>query len=287
MKRRTWLRTGALTLAACSLRAAEGGSGGTVFTSMGMSGSKADAPGLKEAGASFLTLSTSAFLVPDKDEAAFEVQREAMADSALPVLACNGFLPGTMRCIGPDPTHEAILKWADTAFRRLAKAGGRFIVFGSSAARRLPDGFPRAEAEEQFSELLRNMGGLAAAHKVTVVVEQLRAAECNFINHIAQAAKLIRAANHPNVRILADLYHMRVMGDTPADFRDALDVVAHMEIAEKDERSYPGVKGDDFRPFFRVLHEAGWKGAISIEGRGDPSQWAAAFRTIREQSDFT
>jgi hydroxypyruvate isomerase len=64
----------------------------------------------------------------------------------------------------------------------------------------------------------------------------------------------------------------------------AMDVVAHIEIAEKAERSVPGVKGDDFRPYFRVLRESGYQGAISIEGRGTDEQIGAAFREIAKQS---
>jgi sugar phosphate isomerase/epimerase len=77
---------------------------------------------------------------------------------------------------------------------------------------------------------------------------------------------------------------MARMDDTPDDLKNAMDVVVHMEIAEKDERTYPGVKGDDFRPFFRVLKQSAYHGAISIEGKGDDSQIAAAFREIAKQS---
>jgi sugar phosphate isomerase/epimerase len=64
----------------------------------------------------------------------------------------------------------------------------------------------------------------------------------------------------------------------------SLDVVAHVEIAEKETRSYPGVHGDDFRPFFKVLRAAGCSGAISIEGKGEPAQVAPAFAEIITQA---
>jgi sugar phosphate isomerase/epimerase len=63
-----------------------------------------------------------------------------------------------------------------------------------------------------------------------------------------------------------------------------MDVVVHIEIAEKEERTVPGVKGDDFRPFFRVLREAGYQGAISIEGKGTDAQIAPAFKEIAKQA---
>ena len=56
-----------------------------------------------------------------------------------------------------------MLDYADTAFQRLARLGGTFIRFGSSAARQIPDDWPKARADEQFTSLLRAMAPLAAA----------------------------------------------------------------------------------------------------------------------------
>lgn len=255
------------------------------LSALGIAASLEKAGAMKAAGAEFLTESVGNFLVPDQPDAVFEKNLALLAASPLPILACNGFIrPSNLRCIGPDANHDLLLAWSETTFRRLKQAGGKFIVFGSSGARRLPDGWPEKTADEQFVSLLKAMGKLAEKHEITVVVEQLRATECNFINRIQRGATLIRAAGHPNVRLLADLYHMATMGDTPADLQAAMDVVAHVEIAEKETRSYPGVHGDDFRPFFKVLRESGYSGAISIEGKGEPAQVAPAFAEIIKQA---
>lgn len=281
--RRAFLRTGLLA-AACltGVRAAETGG---LFSAMGISGSIGKAEFLKEQGAGFLTVGTNDLLCPDQPEEVFAKKLAQALAAPLPVLACNGFIrPAHLRCVGPQANHDEVLAWADIALGRLKRVNGKFMVFGSGGARRIPDGWSREKAEEQFIALLKLMGPLAEKHGVTVVVEQLQAKECNFINRIAHAASLIRAAGHPHIRLLADLYHMARMEDTPDDLKNAMDVVAHMEIAEKEERTFPGIKGDDFRPFFRVLKQSGYRGAISIEGKGDDSQIAAAFREIAKQA---
>jgi hydroxypyruvate isomerase len=84
--------------------------------------------------------------------------------------------------------------------------------------------------------------------------------------------------------MLADLYHMACGGDTPADLKAAMDVVAHVEIAEKNGRAIPGVAGDDFRPFFHVLRESGYKGALGIEAKWEMSQVGKALTEITKQS---
>ena len=85
--------------------------------------------------------------------------------------------------------------------------------------------------------------------------------------------------------MLADLYHMASVGDTPADLKAAMDVVVHIEIAEKAGRTVPGVSGDDFRPYFRVLRESGYKGAVSIEGKWETAQVGPAFKEIAKQAE--
>ncbi|MCU0778536.1 MAG: sugar phosphate isomerase/epimerase, partial [Akkermansiaceae bacterium] len=255
------------------------------FSATGISGGIDKAAFLGERGAGFLTVGTDALLCPDQPEEVFAEKLAQALAAPLPVLACNGFIrPAHLRCVGPQANHDEVLAWADIALGRLRRVNGKFMVFGSGGARRIPDGWPRDKAEEQFVALLKRMGPLAENHGVTVVVEQLQASECNFINRIGHAASLIRAAGHPHIRLLADLYHMARTGDTPDDLKNAMDVVAHMEIAEKEKRTYPGIKGDDFRPFFRVLKQGGYRGAISIEGKGDDSQVAAAFREIAKQA---
>lgn len=287
--RRNFLKTGSLLLAGASFAtradAAESEPARKLFTSMGIAAPLDRAAALKARGADFLTESTGNFLVPDQPDEVFAKNLAKLATSPLPVLACNGFIrPANLRCVGEEANHDQVLEWAETAFRRLKQASGKFIVFGSGGARELRNKWTKEKADPQFVSLLKRMGPLAEKHGVMVVVEQLQAAECNYLNHIGEVAALIRQAAHPNVRVLADLYHMARGGDTPADLKAAMDVVSHVEVAEKENRTYPGVMGDDFRPFFRILRGAGYQGAINVEGRGTDDQAGPAFREIAKQA---
>lgn len=287
ISRRSFLQSGSLALTGAALapRLLADESRPPLFSAMGIAAPLDKAAELKAAGAGFLTVSVGDFLVPDQPEEVFMTNLAKLAVSPLPILACNGFIrPANLHCVGPDANHDQILKWADVTFRRMKQANGKFIVFGSGSARQIPDGWPKEKANEQFIALLKLLGPLADAQGITVTVEQLRAEECNFINHIGEGAALIRAANHPNIRMLADLYHIACGGDTPADLKAAMDVVVHVEIAEKEGRTVPGISGDDFRPYFKVLRESGYKGAVSIEGKWQPAQIGPAFKEIAKQA---
>ncbi len=256
-----------------------------LFSSVGMSGSLVEATELKEAGAEFLTIGVDKLLVPDKSDEEFEKLVQKSKESPLPVLACNSFIrPKHLRCVGEEANHEEVLKWADTTFKRAKQVGARFIVFGSSGSRELRDDWPKEKADVQFIALLKKMGPLAKEQGITVVLEQLNARECNYLNRIEEAAAIVRQVNDPNVRLLADLYHMAMMGDTPEDLAKAMDVVVHIEIAEKEGRAFPGTHDQDFREFFKVLKTANYHGAISIEGRRSKEPLSKAFTTIRKQA---
>lgn len=287
ISRRGFLHAGSIALLGTALgpRLMAETPGKKLFTAMGIAAPLDKAAMLKAAGAEFLTESVGNFLVPDKDESEFLKNLEKLKASPLPILACNGFIrPAHLRCVGAEANHDLILAWSDTTFRRMKMAGGKFIVFGSSGSRKLIDGWPKEKADEQFIALLKLMGPLAEAQGITVTIEQLRAQECNYINRIGEGAALIRAAGHPNIRLLADLYHMASGGDTPADLKAAMDVVVHIEIAELAGRTVPGVSGDDFRPYFKVLRETNYQGAVSIEGKWNDSQIGPAFQEIARQA---
>jgi sugar phosphate isomerase/epimerase len=256
-----------------------------IFTGIGIATNMKTMAGLGEAGLDFITLSTSDFLVPDQDDEVFSTKLEAVKDVRPPVLAVNSFIrPAHLKCVGPDANHDEVMEWAETVFRRAEQAGVKFVVFGSNGTRRVPEDWPLEKARGQFVAVLKRMGPAAQKHGVIVALEQLRPAECNFLNHIRDGAEIIRKVGHPNVRLLADLYHMKQSGDTPEDLRAAMDVVVHVEIAEFESRTIPGTADSDFRPFFRVLREAGYSGLVNIEaGKWQAAQIPAAIALIREQ----
>jgi sugar phosphate isomerase/epimerase len=240
---------------------------------------------LQQSGADYIEAGVRWFLVPDKPDADFAENLKAAQACKLPIRTANGFLPGSLKCVGPNADHEAMLAYAQTAFERARQVGIEIIVFGSSGARGIPDGFDRDQAEQQFIDLLKKMGPLAQAQGVTVVIEPLNRKECNFINTVPEGARIVRAVNHPNIQLLADIYHMLRMDEPPQHIRDAGRLIRHVHIAEKQDRTPPGVHGDDFTGYFQALAEIGYTGRISIEcGWKDmPKQLSVAITTMRDQ----
>ena len=251
---------------------------------MGVSAALAQSHELKACGAEYIVEQVARFLMPDKPDAAFAPQLELIAKSALPVKGCNYFLGSNLRSTGPDVDHPRVLAFADTAFRRLRQAGGEFIVFGSGGSRGLRVGWAKEKADEQFTALLAAMGALAAEQKIMVVVESLNQRECNYLTRIGEVVDIVAKVNHPNVRALADFYHMAHMAETADDLSRAAPWLWMIEIAEKENRTAPGTAGDDFRPYFQALAKAGFRGGITIEGNWTPDELRRGFAEITRQT---
>ncbi len=74
------------------------------------------------AGFDYIEEGVGRFLVPEKPEEDFHLNLAVLKESSIPVLACNGFLPGSLKTTGPNPQHEEILAFAEIAFRRAQEA---------------------------------------------------------------------------------------------------------------------------------------------------------------------
>lgn len=219
------------------------------------------------AGFDYIEESVGRFLIPGKSEDEFEKNLAILRKSSIPIIACNGFLPGHLKTTGEATNHEEIIQYAETAFRRAKKAEIKNIVFGSSGSRNFPEGFSKDLALEQFASLLKQMGPIAEKYGIYVVIEPLRKEESNLINRVDEAIKLINIVDHPNIQVLGDVYHMTCENEEPESFIEARKMLKHVHLAEKAKRTAPGLEGDNFTPYLRALLQAGYNGGISIEGR--------------------
>ncbi len=230
------------------------------------SSASANAALIAASGLDYVEENVQAFLAPrDGDAAAWAARLQAAQACAKPIRVANCFLPGDLPCVGPAIDRAAIRAWAMVAFDRARQAGIAVIVFGSGGSRRIPDEFDRAIARAQFVELLRELGPLAAAQQVTLVVEPLNSGECNFLNSVDEGAAIVRDAGTPGVRLLADIYHMLRDGEGPESITRAGPLLRHAHVAEREKRTAPGVAGDDFAPYLRALAGIGYDGDLSIE----------------------
>ncbi len=238
---------------------------------------------LRECGFAYVEGSVGRDLMPSKADSAFARKLAEFDTCRLPVRSCNGFLPATPKATGPDARPDSILRYAEVAFRRAQKLGIRYIVFGSSGTRSIPEGFSREEARSQFVSLLKRIGPVAGKYGVTIAIENLQKSECNFINKVGEAVSIAKEVNDPHIRVLADIFHMMRENEPPQAIIDAGKYLVHCHIAELKDRTAPGMAGDDFTPYFKALKKIRYRGGISIEGSWKNENLPKAYVVLAEQ----
>ena len=203
------------------------------------------------------------------------------------MVACNLFIPGDMKLVGPTVDETAILKYAEVVFQRCQQAQLKLIVWGSGGARRVPDGFDPGKARDQFISIVRKVAELAKKYNVVLALESLNHTETNFINTVAEALEIVKRVNHTNLRLNADVYHMLKENESPAILLTAGKYIVHCEIAEKEKRTPPGTMGDDFREYLKALKKIKYKGRIMLECRWDnlATQAATGRENLQRQMD--
>ena len=124
--------------------------------------------------------------------------------------------------------------------------------------------------------------------RVAVVLEPLRAAECNVFNFVSQGIDFVDRIGSPHVRLLADIYHMCSGNEGPDVFGRAGGRILHCHVATRSHRMAPGLEEDDLSPYLKALAAAGYRGGVSIEGGWGGGKFgeaaAAALQTLRRWS---
>ena len=195
-----------------------------------------------------------------------------VAESALPVLACNLLVPASLKVVGPTANLDGLRSYLTRVLGRAGRVGVRKVAFGSGAARQVPDGFDHWEARRQIVEFLRAAGEISARNGVTIAVEPLRAKESNIINTMAEVHALVEDVALPEaVACLYDSYHVWSAEEPLDNLRRAAPRVRHVHVADLDGRAAPGESGKndaDYRSAFALLKQAGYDDTISVEASG-------------------
>ena len=182
----------------------------------------------------------------------------------LKVEACNGFIPGSLPLVGDRADTAAIRAYLEKALGRMASVGVEIVVFGSGAARRIPEGVSPARAQAQLDEFLTLAESIARPLGVTIVIEPLNHKETNSLLTVTESGGVVRRLNLPNLKLLADLYHTYVENEPPHVLIDNGDILRHVHVAEPEHRTIP-VEHPYLRACGEALRQAGYEGRVSIE----------------------
>ena len=143
---------------------------------------------------------------------------------------------------------------------------GTVMVFGSPKQRSATE-ISVGEAEKYFAEGLAKVAGHAKQRKVKILIESLDKSQTNVTNTLADAMRLVKEVNHPNIQTMFDFHNT-------ADETLALDEliqtyysnIYHVHVQEMDGKYLGmGTAATDYVKAFQVLKDRGYKRWVSLE----------------------
>lgn len=189
---------------------------------------------------------------------------DAMKATGLPVVAANCFIG--MKVVGEEKDEAKIKEYLEALFEKASYLGLKHLIFGSSGARRIPEGMSLEEGRAEIVDFLKNfVVPVAEKYHLPVAIEPLRPEECNAINTIADGVEIAKKVNSPYVKVLADVAHMFVQNETMESLLDFNGWIIHAHTSNPDpapsfnrKRIYPK-NGDSFSQasFFNALKAIG------------------------------
>lgn len=126
-----------------------------------------------------------------------------------------------------------------------------------------------------FIDSMRMCSDIVGSSGLILVIEPLN----NLINHpglflttIPQAFMICKAVDHPNCRLINDLYHQQITeGNLIPNIDMAWDYIASFHVGDHPGRNEPGTGEINYRNIFRHIYNKGYDGVIGMEhGRSIP-----------------
>ncbi|MDQ7844426.1 MAG: TIM barrel protein [Armatimonadota bacterium] len=116
---------------------------------------------------------------------------------------------------------------------------------------------------------LRTAGAMAEEAGVVLAVEPLNSVLDHpgyFLDTLPAALRLLDEVGRPSVRLLLDVYHMRMMHEDLLErLPGALPYTVHIHLADVPGRGEPGTGTIDWPAVLRILERSGYRGALGLE----------------------
>lgn len=211
------------------------------------------------------------------NDADFAVFHDRVQKIGLPIPTGSRLLPiREPLFFVPGFDETTLAPYIRSSCARCGKLGVRTIMFGNGKARWQIDE-DSIKREHVFISFLRMLCDIAGENGQEVLIEPLGPKYSNYINTLPEAARVIDAANMPNLFAMADLRHFVWSKEPFEDVVRYRGIVHHVHIdypLSFPERKYPSVHDDyDYAPFFEQLR--GYDGTLTVEA-DVPADWLAA-----------
>ncbi len=131
------------------------------------------------------------------------------------------------------------------------------------------EGLSHQEQHQSAVATLKAAAPIAAEAGLTLVLEPLNTHVDHpgyFLSSPQEAADIVREVDHPNVRLLYDIYHMQIMAGNVIDFIEKnIDIIGHFHAAGVPGRHELYLGELNYPNITRRIDELGYEGYFGLE----------------------
>jgi D-psicose/D-tagatose/L-ribulose 3-epimerase len=237
---------------------------------------------LREAGISCIELNANS--VEALSQEAFETLCHTLSqEKTIAADSANCLFPGSAVPLFQDTGLKETEAYLKRLLPRLGRLGIKYLVFGSGAYRKAPEGLSQNDIKNTVCAFLTLLCKMAAQQNISIVIEPLNQSETNVINTTSEAIPYLDELKLPNLFLLVDLYHFEREGEALSKIEEYASVLRHVHIANPDGRGVPSLKDQyDYTEFFRRLRKIGYQGIVSLEYTSKDGMFAEELRLASE-----
>lgn len=197
-----------------------------------------------------------------------QVQRGLKSSPVKASTVCAGFR-GCLLDTDPKEREMAIADIKELLYVAADLGAVGLIVVPIFGGARIPDLRPLATPEQLEFDLLcllvDDLAKTAEKAGAYLLLEPLNRYETHLIRRLEQAVAVCQKVSNPNVKIMADFFHMSIEeADIPAAIRQAGQWIVHVHLADSN-RLLPGQGHTDFRSGLAALKAVGYDQFMALE----------------------
>lgn len=202
----------------------------------------------------------------------FDLVTRIIKERNLVVGSYCSMVPREIKTVGNDIQWDTLSRYINEVFSNCNKLGGDIIVFGSGESRTIPNNYSRELAEQDVLKFLKLMSDIIHDNNYPfkIAIEPLNTRECNYINSLDEANRLVEKIDSSNIGIVVDTFHAYLQKHNFLDeLLAVIENVVHIHVSQPEDRGWPGhlqsSRSFDFVEFFKIINNSNYKGNVTVE----------------------
>lgn len=186
----------------------------------------------------------------------------ALRETGLPLssILCEPIAPLTDRA-----AHERFLEGVKVSLAAAKRLGAPVMIAQAGDEQA---GISRAEQHASIVKVLKDAARLLEGSGVILALEPLNDRVDHpgyYLTSTEEGLDIIDEVGRPEIRLLYDIYHAAVMGETIEVLDGRLDRVVHVHLADAPGRGEPGSGAMDWSDRLDWLEQRGYAGFVGLE----------------------